>query len=131
MRWFMIALVLNGLTGSITAGQSPEFFVYSVYQGLSLGNAEEIPPKDFYMNMGSIHGVREGSILEVWRRTPTYDIQAEKFYRDVTFPIARVKVIHVEKTVSIARLEKFLAPQNTPTFTPKAIMVGDHVKLIE
>ena len=109
------------------SAHSAEFVVYSIYRGLDLGGDAEKPQKDYYVNMGSNQGLRVGAVLDVLRRVPTYDTIQEKLYRDVTFPIARLRVIHTETTAAIARLEKILPADKTPAVTPRAVMVGDIV----
>ena len=132
MRWLwmiIFAVTLNlGLTSS---GQSADFVVYSIYRGLDLGNPGEIPQKDYYINMGSTQGIRDGMILNVHRRISTYDLLSEKLYRDVTFPIARLKVIHTEGTAAIARLDKMLPVEKAPSVNPFAVVVGDIVRVAE
>jgi hypothetical protein len=132
MRWLWKILIMT-IIGCIVVLPShvsaDEFTVYSVYKALDLGNPGEIPQKDYYVNMGRTQGIREGSVLDVMRRNPTYDVVAEKLYKDVTFPIAKLKVIHVEPGASIARLEKMLTVEKTPAITPRAVMVGDLVKI--
>jgi hypothetical protein len=106
--------------------------IYSIYRGVDLGIAGEAsPPKDFYVNMGIQHGLREGASLEVLRRVSTYDVINQQLYRDVTFPIAVLKVIHVESNASIARLERMLPIEKTPSISPRAVMVGDLIRLPE
>ncbi|MEO5970557.1 MAG: hypothetical protein ABIQ95_11570 [Bdellovibrionia bacterium] len=107
-----------------------DYTVYSIYQGLNLGNVGEVIHKDFYVNMGSSQGLATGSKLQVYRHTPTFDLVSQQVYREVTFPIAVIKVIHVEPQVAIARLEKFLPVEETATISPKAVMVGDLVKVV-
>ena len=132
MRPILIALLLT-LVGSFflitTLGYSADFQVYSVIRGLSMGDPNEIIQKDFYVNMGATEGVKEGSLLEVMRRVPTYSQTSEQLYQDVMFPIARIKVIHTEAKASIARLEKMLPVDKTPAISPHAVMVGDVVRL--
>lgn len=135
MRWFIIVLfsALFGVLIPLAEEESnaAEFVVYSVYKGLNLGNPGEIQERDYYVNMGSDHGIHEGTILTVYRRTSTYDLMTEQLYRDVTFPIATIKVIHVESLAAVARLEKYLPSDQTPVITPRAIMVGDLIRLSE
>jgi hypothetical protein len=125
-----IGIGLFALLLCFQKGIASEFVVYNVYRGLYLGGKEEVPQKDFYLNMGSVHGVKTGSMVQVSRRKATYDLSSQQLYRDVLFPIALVKVIHVESMSSIARLEKALPADQTPTMTPNSIMVGDLVKLV-
>ncbi len=96
-----------------------------------MGNTSERPQKDYYVNMGTINGLRAGAQLEVRRRISTYDLVSEKLYRDVTFPIAKLKVIHVEDNAAICRLDKMTPPEKTPAIASHAVMVGDIVKMAE
>ncbi len=105
-----------------------DYVVYSVYKELDLGFAGETPQKDFFVNMGTAQGVRPGTSLKVYRRVSTYDLMSEKLYRDVSFPIARLKVIHAENNAAICRLDKMLPTATTPAFSPRAVMVGDLVE---
>jgi hypothetical protein len=134
MRWLWMILTI-AVAGAVltipTAGQSSDYVVYSVYKELDLGNPGESPKKDFFVNIGSSQGVREGATLEVLRRISTYDLMTEKLYKDLLFPIARLKVIHVETNAAIARLEKMLPPDKTPALSPRAVMVGDSVRVTQ
>lgn len=105
-----------------------DFVVYSVFRSLNLGYSNEPMDKDYYINMGAAQGLKKGATLEVLRHIPTYDLVNSQAYRDMTFPIARVKVIHVEARSAIARLEKMLPADQIPVIQPKAIMVGDYVR---
>ena len=132
MRLIFGMVAIWGIAFSIIALPSPvaaaEYVVYSVYRGIDLGTPGETPQKDYYINMGTSQGVHEGTVLNVFRRISTYDLLTEKLFKDVTFPIAKVKVIHAESGVAIARLEKMNAPEKSPSTTPAAIMIGDIVK---
>jgi hypothetical protein len=125
----MIAtLTPAALLAATEPANSAEYVVYSVYKGLDMGNPGEVPQKDFYVNMGSTQGLHPGSTLDVLRRVATYDLLNEKLYKDVTFPIARLKVLHVEAAAAICRLEKTLPPEKTPAVATHAVMVGDLVR---
>jgi len=105
-----------------------ESMVYSVRTPLSLGNPGEKIEKDYYLNIGAQQGVRAGDRVNVLRRASSYDLLNKRLYTDVTFPIAQLKIIHVEGKASIARLEKILPQSETPTFDPPGVMVGDLVR---
>jgi hypothetical protein len=108
---------------------SAEFVVYSVYKAIDLGNPGETPQKDYYVNMGTANGLHNGATLEVIRKVATYDLLSEKLYKDVSFPIARLKVIHVEQNAAVARLEQVLPAESTPAVANRAVMVGDAVHI--
>ena len=135
MRWLWMILSMLAAAGSIIALPSEsgaaDYTVYSVYKALDLGNPGEVPQKDYYVNMGQNQGVHDGSVLEVMRKVSTYDLLSEKLYKEVTFPIAKLKVIHTEGYAAIARLEKLEPVDRTPAVTPRAVMVGDSVRLAQ
>jgi hypothetical protein len=123
----LVALPLSLPLGEVTQASS-EYFVYSVSRAIDLGNPGEAPPpKDFYVTIGTAQGIRKGSLLEVTRRTATYDLVNEKIYKDVTVPVGRLKVIHVEKNAAIARLDKLEPIESAPAALVRAVMVGDLV----
>lgn len=134
-----ILLALACFWLALPAAHAAETVIYSVYQGVDLGEAPSsdagteprtprTPLKDFFINAGSSQGITPGTVLEVSRKMPTYDLLGEKLYKEVAFPIARIKVVHAEQGVAIARLEKMLPSDKTPVFSPRAIMVGDLVR---
>lgn len=130
----LLALLLSvfWIESSVSSeGTSSFFSVYSIYQGVHLGGSDEIPQKDYYINVGSAHGVKKGSVLEVMRKVVSYDLLETEHYQDLHFPIAFLRVIHAESRASIARLEKMLPIDKTPTLFPRAIMVGDWVRLVD
>jgi hypothetical protein len=134
MRWLWMILILaiaGTIVGLPSIAGAQDYTIYSVYKSLDLGNPGETQQKDFYVIMGRAQGVREGTVLEVSRKSYSYDLVSEKLYKEVTFPIAKLKVIHVEPNVAIARLDKMLSPEKTPAITPRAVMIGDVVKVSE
>lgn len=108
MRWLRTFLTVVSAAAVLEAPQTlaADYVVYSVFKPVDLGNSGTPPQKDFYVNMGSSQGLHEGVELDVLRRISTYDLINEKLYKDMTFPIARLKVIHVENNAAICRLEE-------------------------
>ncbi len=132
-----VALLVSSLWFLVPRATAAEAVVYSVYQGVDLGDpvtsdgrstAPRVSTKDFFVNIGSSQGIRPGTVLQVSRKMPTYDLIGEKLYKEITFPIATLKVIHAEQGVAIARLDKLLPQDKTPAFSPRAVMVGDLVR---
>jgi len=134
VRWLWTLLTIATIGGILAIpakAAAADFVVYSVYKSLDLGNPGETPQKDYYVNMGSQNGVREGMILDVLRKVPTYDLLTEKLYRDVVFPIAKLRVIHSESGAAIARLEKLNPVEKTPAMPTRAVMIGDLVRVAQ
>ncbi len=121
-------VIAGGILSLPSEAHSAEFMVYSVYRALDMGNPGETPQKDFYVNMGTSQGIHQGSVLEVVRRSSTYDLITEKLYKDISYPIARLKVIHAENNAAVARLDKMLPADKTPALAPNAVLVGDLIR---
>ena len=127
----IVAALAALVAGPAGLAAEREHLVYSVYTGLNMGTDGEQTQRDFHVNIGAHEGVAKGSRLEVLRRSPTYDLVSQALYRDLTYPIAVLKVIHVEKDAAIARLEKMLPLEETPALLPPIVIVGDLVKLAD
>jgi hypothetical protein len=124
----LTALVAFAAVAATPIAHAADFVVYSVYQGLDLGNPGEAPQRDYYVNMGAANGLRAGSQLEVSRRIATYDLLNEKLYKDMTLPVGKLKVIHVEANSAICRVDKLAPIADNPALSTRAVMVGDIVK---
>jgi len=133
VRWqgILVAMIVGLSELLCPVAQAAESVVYSVYRPLDLGASTEPPPKDFFVNMGTGQGIRNGTVLTVFRRAATYDLLSEKLFREITFPIAKIKVIHTESGTAVARLDKMIPSDKAPGITPQAIMIGDLVRLSE
>ena len=103
--------------------------IYSIYRPIDLGFPGENTPRDYFVNMGANQGVKPGAKLRVLRKAATYDVANQKAFKDMIFPIALLKVIHVESNAAIARLAEYAPVEATPAFSPRAVMVGDLVEL--
>lgn len=128
---FLIPAILVLTPFKSVGSENTPFVVYSVFRGLNMGDPMEHSLKDYYVNMGTQQGVRPGTTLEVMRKISTYDLMSKKLHGDVAFPIARLKVIHVEQGSAIARLEVMLPKDKTPSVTNDTVMVGDLVRILQ
>lgn len=130
-KLFSIAALGIGALGFWCPVDASEPVIYEVYQPLDLGNGGGPPLKDYYVNLGVKAGITKGMLLKVYRRAPSFDVLHERAAQEVTFPIAMIKVIHVEPLVSIARIEKMLSPAEVPSAEIQAVMVGDLIQMIQ
>jgi hypothetical protein len=104
-------------------------YIYGTYGALSMGNPGETNQRDFYLTLGANQGVKVGAKVEVLRKIPTHNLLSKSLQKDMIFPIAMLRVIHVEQTAAIARVEKVYPEDATPAITPRAVMVGDVIRL--
>lgn len=122
-------IAIAGLTLFLHEGMANEFRIYSISSRIPMGDPGETKTRDYFFTLGSNAGARAGATIDVFRRMPTYDLSNERLYREVTYPIARLRIIHAEPQAAIGRLEKYYPASVTPNFSPPTIMVGDLVQL--
>lgn len=120
--------VLFGITTH--SGRSADFFVTSVIREVPL-KATDPQFKDFYINAGANNGLKKGAYIDAIRKMGVYDNINSKLIGDTTIKIARMKLIHVDKGISIARLVKFYEKENTPLAGFDSVMIGDLVEVSE
>jgi hypothetical protein len=106
-----------------------EFNVYQVYRPIDLGESNQLPPKDIFINMGSTNGLHKGSVLDVYRRISSFDNLTQKHMGDHMIPVGRIRVIHTDEQTAIARADKFVSVEQEPALLPQAIMIGDVVRV--
>ncbi len=126
----LAAIVISFSSALMPRALGEEFSVYQVYRPINLGEVEQAPPKDIFINMGTENGVKRGNTLDVYRKISSFDNLTQKHMGDHLIPVGRVKVIHVDERSSIARLDKFVSINEEPAMLPQAIMIGDVVKTI-
>lgn len=85
--------------------------------------------RDVYVNLGTNQGIKAGSSLDAFRVTTTVDEINQRVGKNISYKIARLKVIHAEGDIAVARVEKMLPPESTPTGSYTNVMVGDLVAI--
>lgn len=105
-----------------------EIAVFDVRRPLSFENGQDLP-KDFYINAGIEVGLKVGMTVAVNRRQTLYDPFQNKSPGDLIIPVGRLRIIHVQDNIAVARLEEISGRQNLPTLEFDAIMVGDRLDM--
>ena len=116
------------LTGSGTCAQAADYSVYEVFRSVDLGESDRQPPKEIFINMGSMQGLKKGTILDVYRKISSFDNLAEKLAGEHLIPVGRIKVIHADEKTAIARLDKYVSLEQEPALLPQSVMIGDLVR---
>jgi hypothetical protein len=85
--------------------------------------------RDYILNTGSEAGLSVGMLLTVQRRIPLYDSYQNRSAGDLQLKVARIKIIHVQHGLAVARLHAEFTREGTPLLEDNFIMVGDKVDL--
>jgi hypothetical protein len=124
---FMLIVQVSNLDSALA--RPKEYTVFEVRKTLPLNDKQPVF-YDYYVNMGTENGVKEGDDLAVYRKIPIIDIYRNKAQGDMVVEIARVKVIHVQKTMSVVRIIKKANPKKIPVVPFERIMMGDRVEQV-
>jgi hypothetical protein len=74
--------------------------------------------------------VKVGTSLDVYRSQATADELNQKHLENISFKIAKLKVIHAEANIAVARLVDLqTANKGAPIMLIPSVMVGDRVEV--
>jgi hypothetical protein len=121
------ALSIIALLTTLTA-QAGDFAVISVVRTLPM-KTDDVIVKDYYINAGTNNGLVSGATLDAHRKMPVYDNINAKVVMDTSIPVAKLKVIHVDGNMAIARMVQMLDRKSNPNPGFDDIMIGDVVKV--
>ena len=67
--------------------------------------------------------------LDAFRTLTTVDEINQRTGQNISFRIAKLKVIHAEGGIAVARVVQMMPPESTPVGTHTNVMVGDTVEV--
>lgn len=133
-KWFgrLFLVVSFILLSSIftTYAYSSEVVIFAVNKNLQMHPKDPIF-KDYYLSGGIEDGLRRGMIVTVVRRTPVHDLSRNRALGDILLPVAKLRLIYVQKNLSIARVVTLIHGKSIPNTEFDAVMVGDRVTLTD
>tara|TARA_B100000749_G_scaffold279661_1_gene273071 strand:+ start:54871 stop:55467 length:597 start_codon:yes stop_codon:yes gene_type:complete len=102
--------------------------IFDVRKTLPLSETEKVY-QDFYVNGGSERGLKPGMLVTVTRRLNPYDTYQNKSPGELNVAVGRLKIIHVQEGVSVARLHSLYSRSSRPVLEYDYLMVGDKLDL--
>jgi hypothetical protein len=102
--------------------------VFDVRKPIAMSDKDN-PQKDYYINAGSESGVQAGMIITVVRKVPLYDSYQSRSAGDLTVPVAKVRIIHTQQGLSVARFYADISRNEIPVLEENFILVGDKLDL--
>ncbi len=102
--------------------------IFDVRRSLPLEPDEEVT-KDFYINAGPESGLKKGVYVSVVRALPIHNPIQNKQQAELNVPVGKLKIIDVQRGITVARLETELSDDERPTLEFEGVMVGDHIDL--
>lgn len=102
--------------------------VFDIRRPISFENNQEMQ-KDFYINAGVETGLKVGMVITVNRRQTLYDPFQSKSPGDLVVPVGKLKIIHTQENISVARMFEMISRENLPGLEYDAVMVGDRLDM--
>jgi hypothetical protein len=124
LPWLAVAVH----AASPCAAHAGDFKVFGIRTDFAVTEGQPLF-RDVYVNMGTNQGIKDGSSLDAYRVITTVDELNQKVGRNISFKFAKLKVIHAETDLAVARVTQILAPDNTPLAGYSNVMVGDEVEV--
>jgi len=84
-------------------------------------------PRDIVINAGSNAGLSVGMKLSVKRHVPILDPYRENVQRNLEVEFARLKVVHVQEELAIARIQKIDDIDEGLAVGVRSVVLGDYV----
>lgn len=110
------------------ASLDPVARVIGVRRELSLdGSDDGRIPQDIILNGGAQAGLAEGMILTVVRKVPVIDPYRENAQSELEIEFGRVKIMHVQKDVAVARIDAIEKASSGLYVGTRSILIGDFV----
>jgi hypothetical protein len=103
--------------------------IFSMTQELPMGIEDEVIKKNYYVNMGSSHGVKKNSVLDVFRIISIQNPYDNKKRMNYRVKIGELKVLHVSEDAAITSSKEFKQEEEVPVFEIPQFMIGDHVSI--
>lgn len=123
------SLVLNRqATARNPAAFQPQARIIAVRRELALTAADAAAaPQDVVLNAGTENGLDEGMVLSVARSVPILDPYRENQQKQLEIEFAKVRVIHAQPNLAIARLDKIDSIRKGLAVGTRAVLIGDYV----
>ena len=106
-----------------------EYIIFSIVQDIPMGTEGEVVKKNYYVNIGGQQGVKEGSILDVYRTISRVDPYSSKQRYNYKIKIGQLKVLHSEDTAAIGILKQIKSGEDAPLYEIDNFMIGDLVSV--
>lgn len=120
----------QSLKGRAPAALALKFRVVAVRRELGLTNAEmAMSPQDLIINGGSTEGLSKGMVLNVVRKVAIIDPYLDNQQKELEIPFAKVKVIHTQDNLAVARIQSIDSAYEGPGVGVRGVLIGDYLSL--
>lgn len=126
LSFAFVVVTLSTLTCQVVSANTHS--VFEVRKSLPLTNDEPVY-KDYYLSAGAREGLKVGMLIDVVRAVPLHDHNKNQARGSLQLTIAKLKIIHVQRDLSVARLYSTASAKNQPVPDYSSIMIGDQIDI--
>lgn len=123
-----LALTLLLFISTVHLPLGADLTIFDVRKNLAMSDNDPTY-RDFMINGGTEAGLTTGMVLTVQRRIPLYDSYQNRSAGELQLKVAKIKIIHVQRGLAVARLHAEFTREGTPILEDNYLMVGDHVDI--
>ncbi len=120
-----LALVVSGISASAATTGS----VIQVSRKLRMSASEPPAPRDYYLDLGQLNGVKVGDLFTVFRVMAVMNENTGDSTNILRIPLGELKVILAGDYTSIARMAAPIDLRELPVMNYPIVMLGDEVEL--
>ena len=102
--------------------------IVQVTRQLKMLNDEDLPPKNFFLDIGSRDGVRQGEVYEVTRLIPVLNSAVGAPHSLMTISLGELEILQVGEGTSLARVKDTVDAYELPAMESSTFMIGDQVR---
>ena len=100
--------------------------IFDVRKNIAMSDEEKVY-RDFYINGGTAKGLRTGMVVTVTRRKALNDVYKSKDPGDLILEVGRLKIIHAQSDMSVAREFDIFDRADRPILEDNFFLVGDKI----
>lgn len=106
---------------------SPVGTIVQIVHRVPMGQNSPAPIREFYVDLGLKHGIKEGETLVVSRTHPVLQAVSGQSAPLIRLSIGEATVVRSSDFVSLARLKRLSDPSTIPNMNYTNFMLGDQV----
>lgn len=124
---YIVSFYMSLLVG-FKAESNQEIRIIEARRNIPLTDSE---PRfmDYYLNAGTVNGVKKDQVVNVLRKLPIRNAQGTEEFGTVQIPVGQIRVIFTDARTAIAREFKVFDRTELPIIENQAIMIGDVIDL--
>lgn len=128
---FALFLPDIGLGASSSPSPAVNGAIIQVNRKLRLSYNDPMPPKDYFIDLGTRNGIKVGDILEVTRQMPVRNSLSEGPWHVMKVSLGEMRIYVVGESTAVGHMEFEREPSSLPTMDFPTFMLGDEVALKE